>query len=227
MTLEYSGEVTQYGPRTVPEDVHIPGEPSEGSDLPYIIRPPSFRFTAKDFRSYDDHRCYYLSTHPRVSRASLQDGGILWRLGIESVQPDVVLNGPGVLARTYGGGVILRNDKGQAFVDDSLSKEEVSRIIGRNVVIAAGANTTASNDALPTWWPDPDIFKESTFGAGWWSPAAENWYRYQRAKFLNGVDSPKTKTQWRTEIRNWDKRMRSVNEKTRAAAENFLTKYCG
>ena len=110
---------------------------------------------------------------------------------------------------------------GWALVDDVMSRDEIDMIIGVNVV--AGPNVR--NDTFKMWWPDPDMFASSALGMGWWSPVAENWYRAQRAKYLNGTAQPRTRNQWRLFLHNWDKRIIHATNGCRGAAAAFLNKY--
>ncbi|TBU36559.1 hypothetical protein BD309DRAFT_975560 [Dichomitus squalens] len=185
------------------------------------VRATNHVFSALDFLAYEESRDSLLRSNPRIARAALLAGGILWRLAIEVVVPDIVLEHPGELAYAHGLGFTLLDQTGAVYVDDILTEDEICFIIG-TYVREPRERTNIGGFGLPSWWPHPAKFEHSPLGFGWWTPVDEKWYRRFRVGYLNGTEQPKGRLQWQNCIRKWDKRARKVTDNTRDAASEFL-----
>ncbi|KAI1782698.1 hypothetical protein LXA43DRAFT_425051 [Ganoderma leucocontextum] len=186
-----------------------------------MMRPTNYQFKALDFFAYEEVRDHFLRANPRIGRASLLAGGILWRLTIESLVPDLVLDGPGDLAYARGIGFALRDSADDIFVDDQVTIDEVRIIVGTYIREPTQLNN-AAGAGLPMWWPDFGHFEGSALDCGWWSPVAEDWYCALREQYRSGTSQPKTGSQWRSVLRNRDKRTRLFTKNSMAAAKAFL-----
>ena len=185
------------------------------------LRKRDHPFTLSDFYAYEEARDSLLRSDPRIGRAALLSGGILWRLAIECLMPDIVLEAPGDLALAYGIGYTLWDRTNNVYVEDDLTEHEIRLIVG-TYVHEPEARADLSGYGLPSWWPQPFCFDESSLNFGWWSPVAEHWYRQVLEKCRAGEAQPKVTSKWQRSIRNWDKRGRQVTRKTREAALTFL-----
>lgn len=185
------------------------------------LRPVNHTYTPYDFAAYEEMRDNLLRRDPRIGRAALLSGGLLWRLAIEYLAPDIVLDGPGELAYAYGIGFTFCDRDGAVYVEDGLTDSEIRCIIGTYVREPTERNNVRGY-AYPSWWPDPIRFEESSLDFGWWSPIAERWYRKMRAEYRTGSKPPRTASEWRASIRNRDKRARRFTEMNRDAAAEFL-----
>lgn len=109
--------------------------------LPYIrpsppvpvnvpIRLPRYEFTSKDYHAYVQERSALLAD-PRVARAALLRGGIVWCLAMATLSFDDVLHGPSVAATIYRRGVCFKTeDNSVELCDDGLSQLEYDIICG-------------------------------------------------------------------------------------------------
>lgn len=140
---------------------------------------------------------------------------------MESLMPDIVLDGPGELACAQGIGFTFRDRTGVVYVDDTLTGDEIDLIIG-TYLRQPKESSNVRGVAFPAWWPGPVHFDDSALDFGWWSPIAEKWYRALRTAYRAGTGQPKTGPQWRQSIRNWDKRARRFTDHSRDAALTFL-----
>lgn len=214
-TLIYSSEVS----RQVACGIVIPDPRPQ---IRLITRPVNYNFTVQDYQAYEDSRDYLLRCNPHVGRAALMAGGITWRLAIESLMPGIVLDGPDDIALVRGVGFRLQDRTNNVYVDDNLSHDEVRIIVGMYVRSPQRDRFNTDHTSFPMWWPDPATFKNSALDYGSWSPVNENWYRILRDKYRQGAAQPKTGVQWRTMVRNWDKRSRKLSETSCNAAMDFL-----
>ena len=179
------------------------------------MRPSNHNFTAADFEAYEYSR-HYIFRDPHVARAALLAGGILWRLAIEEVLPDLVFEGPDMVSAQLGIGFHLRDEKsGCIYVDDNLTQGELSNIVGMYFEQHQLGPIDWDNDKYPMWWPLPRYVKGSSLDFPAWTPVAENWYQGLRAKYCQGECGPKQGRDWRTSLRNWDKRSRQVLQASR------------
>nr|VWP02666.1 Candidapepsin-5 (EC (ACP 5) (Aspartate protease 5) (Secreted aspartic protease 5) [Ganoderma boninense] len=154
--------------------------PDPRPELRLTIRPLNYVFTAVDFEAYEFSRSY-IFRDPRIARAALLAGGILWRLAIEEVVPDLVLDGPDPLSTQLGIGFRLRDEKdGYVYMDDQLTAVEVGSIVGMYFEKSEQHRIKWDRDTCPTWWPLPAYFKGSALDYPVWTPVAENWYQSLR-----------------------------------------------
>ncbi|KAJ3488168.1 hypothetical protein NLJ89_g11641 [Agrocybe chaxingu] len=68
-------------------------KPVPSPEVSLALRPPKHVFSTRDYEAYIQDRTSLLR-NPRVGRAALRRGGILWRLAITAVSFQDVLNGP-------------------------------------------------------------------------------------------------------------------------------------
>jgi hypothetical protein len=97
-------------------------------ELPH--REKSYSFSHLDFVSYEGTLERFFQ-HPHA-RAALLEGGILWRLGMEYLDPQAAISGPSDYANDFGERISLP-DEG-TFVDDSLTEDERDLICGTYAV---------------------------------------------------------------------------------------------
>jgi hypothetical protein len=94
------------------------------------VRLPGYKFTVDDYYAYEQQRAALLSD-PRVARAALLRGGIVWRLAVATLSFDDVLEGPTTAATLQRRGIIVRtNDNSVDLCDDGLSQLELDIICG-------------------------------------------------------------------------------------------------
>ncbi|KAF7983368.1 hypothetical protein HWV62_22357 [Athelia sp. TMB] len=88
-------------------------------------RPAQYNATNLDYLAYEAKRDVFLLCDR--ARAAVMKGGIVWRLTVHSVNPDIVLYGPVDL----GSGVYSRND-GEIYGswDDELTEDELDLVVG-------------------------------------------------------------------------------------------------
>ena len=190
--------------------------------LRLTIRPIKHTFTGADFEAYEYSRGYIFRDF-RLGRAALLSGGILWRLAVEEVAPDLVLDGPDSLSSELGIGFHLRNEKdGLVYVDDQLTESETANIVGMYFEQAEVDRVKWDNDAFPMWWPLPRYFKDSALDFPTWTPVAENWYQNLRQKYRQGQVQPKQGSAWRSSLRNWDKRAQQLTQVSRETTDVLL-----
>ncbi|PIL27311.1 hypothetical protein GSI_10458 [Ganoderma sinense ZZ0214-1] len=154
-------------------------EPAPSSDLRsalrLTLRPLGHKFTALDFEAYECSR-RFLFRNPRIARAALLAGGILWRLAIEDVPLDIALEGPDPISFQEGSGFRLQDKTGSIYVDDELSEEEIGSIVGMYFEQSDRSRLNWGDDTYPMWWPVPRYFKATALDFPTWTPVDENWY---------------------------------------------------
>jgi hypothetical protein len=105
--------------------------------MPRYVGPPIFlqqrlqdyQFSLDDYHAYERDRAALLS-NPRVARAALLRGGIVWRLAVATMSFDDVLEGPTTAATVLRQGNILKLDDSMDFCDDGLSQLELDILTG-------------------------------------------------------------------------------------------------
>ena len=111
----------------------LPVNPLPRSIAPVLavpVRLPGYEFTQDDYFAYEQERAALLRD-PRIARAALLRGGIVWRLAVATLSFDDVLDGPTTAATLRRQGVVLKtSDASVDLCDDGLSKLELDIICG-------------------------------------------------------------------------------------------------
>ena len=95
------------------------------------IRGTGYVFTATDYAAYVQERAALLRC-PRLRRAALMTGGIVWRLVVPEVSFPEALDGPTTAMTIHGRGLFLPSPKSDYnYCDDTLSETEAEAISGR------------------------------------------------------------------------------------------------
>ena len=94
------------------------------------VRLFGYEFTVEDYHAYEQERAALLKD-PRIARAALLRGGIVWRLAVATMSFDDVLQGPTIAATVFRRGNIFRTaDQSIDLCDDGLSQAELDVICG-------------------------------------------------------------------------------------------------
>ena len=106
--------------------------------LPRYVGPPltvpsrlfGYTFTIQDYYAYEQERAALLK-NPRIARAALLRGGIVWRLAVTTMSFDDVLEGPSRAVTVHRQGNIFNTtDSSVSLCDDGLSRDEMDVICG-------------------------------------------------------------------------------------------------
>ena len=94
------------------------------------IRLSTTRPSQRDYEAYVEER-EGLLRNPRIRRAALMRGGIIWRLVANKVSFSEVYSGPTTIATIHGTGEFLPSlSAGTTFCDDVLSDGEADLLCG-------------------------------------------------------------------------------------------------
>jgi hypothetical protein len=107
---------------------YVPPSPPIPISIP--LRLPEYVFTSSDYRAYVQQRSALLAD-PRVARAALMRGGIVWRLAMATLSFDDVLYGPTAAVTLHRRGVSFKTrDSSVELCDDGLTQAEYDIICG-------------------------------------------------------------------------------------------------
>lgn len=172
----------------VPLPAGIPRLPS-----PLVPMRVDHEFTKDDFNAYERRRAHMLEDR-RIARACLMAGGILWRLAMQTLGFDVVLEGPTTAATLHQQGVMLSVGDG-AMWDDGLSETEANLI--------CGLFRFKSGDIIDghiSYWPQHALWvQHSPYGR--WCDELEAWFLGVLAKYQSGEGKPRMGRVWKQWIR--------------------------
>jgi hypothetical protein len=100
------------------------------SPLPVPCRLFGYEFTIQDYYAYEQERAALLK-NPRIARAALLRGGIVWRLAVTTMSFDDVLQGPSTAVTVHRHGNIFKSANNSVdLCDDGLSQDELDVICG-------------------------------------------------------------------------------------------------
>jgi hypothetical protein len=100
------------------------------SPIKVPVRLFGYEFTIEDYHAYEQERAALLKD-PRIARAALLRGGIVWRLAVATMSFDDVLQGPTTAATVFRrGNIFTTADESVDLCDDGLSQDELDVLCG-------------------------------------------------------------------------------------------------
>ncbi|TCD60191.1 hypothetical protein EIP91_010596 [Steccherinum ochraceum] len=164
---------------------------------------------AKQFRWYMARLREFFAVKSRL-RAAIQHGGLVWRIACEfiDVEDDISCDGPGEDSLVHGGQPVHWYERApnqptgvwpQQMWRDVLSEVEVDFICG--VYLDDSNDQPKSLPKHISWWPRPNIFQDSGFYTGYWTPFCEQWYQKRFASLADGSDHPRSPPAFRSSMK--------------------------
>ncbi|KAF8181576.1 hypothetical protein BJ912DRAFT_854611 [Pholiota molesta] len=161
--------------------------------LPLPVRLHGYEFTTDDYTLYVQARNRLLK-NPRIGRAALLLGGIVWRLAVEHVSFSTALLGP--TASVLTGSKHANDDTNMFLGDDICTQREIDLICGA-VVCTSNDSRRAS---IKYWWPPHSSWiKWST--QLHWTATYERFFHDRLQKLQSGTAGPLTASEWKSKIR--------------------------
>lgn len=216
----------------------LPVKPLPLSIAPPIVVParlPDYKFTQDDYFAYEQQRAALLSD-PRVARAALLRGGIVWRLAIATLSFDDVLEGPTTAATLQRWGIVVHGFEDSVdLCDDGLSQLELDIICGLHrcytgmfffffftvlihlltiIFIDQGKNYTSMS-----WWPTDSNWQKNRRHTRW-TEKSEDFFVRRLAKLRAGDEEPWNFEEWRQLIRG-SAVTRRINSTISSAYKDF------
>jgi hypothetical protein len=167
---------------------------------PPARRPPLFFFglgycqngykpTTVDYAAYERAQDDFLRG-PR-GRAALMKGGIVWRLAMQALHPDVVIAGPS--ESVYESGIcFVEEESGKHWWDDDLTEDEKNLICGVYKVFTGKGLQTADM----SWWPKQSAWERSGADFGYWSAKCEEWFQTRLTEIRDGKIGLRAAKHW-------------------------------
>lgn len=188
---------------------------SRQNGLPHPIANPllevmnAVRSTPHEFYSNYEHlRDDVLQT--RVGRSALLRGGILWRLSIDTVPIEAVLEGP-----TFANELVASTAI-NAYFDDALSQTVTELIVG-------AFHFEGANRGLRSYWPRYETFHGSGLDGGQWLPDAERWYNNHLEGLRCGGQPLKSSRIWTADLKRNVKACRPIIQASEALSAQFIS----
>lgn len=179
-------------------------------------RPLDYVYGPRDYEAYVRVRDRMLWSHPRLLRLALLSGGILWRIVLDALDMDFVLEGP-----THWAHFTDMRNLANGHVEDLLFDDEMRFLCG----MYHEPTSTRNQRVYRSWWPFPEVWKESGLDHGQWTPRAEAWYQTQLAQYRSSDAAPARYAEWKGRIKKLDRRVNGLLEGARAYAK-FLLSSC-
>jgi hypothetical protein len=196
----------------VPHRVHAPQLRRDAIGLGW--RQAGYGGDANDYAGYEARRTAFLAL-PRGRKAALE-GGIVWRLAINSIELRHVLIGPSDDVFEYGSAIAC-DSNGEELWDDALSESELNLICGvYNVQTHSGQTSDSS------WWPKQSVWKTSGLNVGYWSVGCETWFKKRLDAIRNGTARLRTSAEWRSSLKFWRGTGPFITNSRHAAAAYLL-----
>ncbi|KZP19820.1 hypothetical protein FIBSPDRAFT_743283 [Athelia psychrophila] len=146
-----------------------------------------------DYMGYERDRTHFLMSDR--ARAVMEEGGIVWRLGIEHLNYDDVVGGPVDVAA----GLYERFDgEPVGGWDDKLTDHELDLMCGVYKIFTA-PGTYQQADA--SWWPKSSTWKASAMDVGYWTHTCEEWFQRRLKGIRAGEENVRSAKQWRQALK--------------------------
>lgn len=186
-------------PKSLPAPARFGSLPVQGKNKTdvypvrsHAVRPwyPNYwTATRRDFEEYEQRRDALLSL-PHIRRAALMHGGLIWRLALGDADCfDTVSAGPmRYAARAEYARRIPGFEDSQELVDDGLSAEELSEIMGAYAVRVRPGNDPRCK--MLSWWPRVSEWTGCVMYSEIWTAENEKWYQRHLAKLKAGQVQP-------------------------------------
>ncbi|PPQ81520.1 hypothetical protein CVT26_010863 [Gymnopilus dilepis] len=197
----------------------LPMKPVSPRPLPSLLMPVRFsdyRFTYHDYELYLQDRERLLSD-PRIRRAALMRGGIIWRLASSHVGPSEVLMGPTFSALRYRQGFCTpSHNYGEIYWDDGLHETEMNALCGLvycytgNYIFylcLALSNLMSiylgrgNQQQYLSWWPLDGTWRKDV-ELPFWNERLEGLVQGRLRELSTGTAKPLNASEWHRRIRS-------------------------
>ncbi|KAK7679207.1 hypothetical protein QCA50_017785 [Cerrena zonata] len=159
-----------------------------------LYRPETYAFKPPDYRAYIERRLR-LFADKAVATAALRQGGILWRLAMES---NVDIDSVGSLTTTDNVlAVVEHRVSGVVLFESILTPEVIDAIVGVYKVYTGKGEQTSD----VSWWPKDNSWNMSGFNCGHWSLQCEEWFCRRRDAIVSGTGHPRKTKEWQSALR--------------------------
>lgn len=198
LALHFISEGVRFYMGTSSDD---PFDPVNKSHNGLGFRPMGYKPDVYDFKAYIARRDDLLKD-PNVARAALLQGGIIWRLTLDSL-------------RSIHGSVDYRAILSQATENVRLTQHDLGVIVGMYTVWTGMTilfittreqcilqfillyTGVALVDKELSWWPQQSQFLGSNLDLLHWTSACENWYTTRMSGIERGAFDVRSGRQWR------------------------------
>ena len=211
--------------------LQVPG-PAEIPTVFIPVRLSGYKFTSGDYKAYLREQ-EALLRDPRIARAALMRGGIIWRLVVSQVSISEVLHGPTAAVTLHRQGVVVPStESGICLWDDTLDETELNSLCGlvycytgmfylyNLFIFLTIYQGQGSQRSQKSWWP-LEILWSKDVAHTYWNEDAENIFT-KRLKSLESSDAqPLTATEWRGWIRSASTARRFHGNASKAS-ESFI-----
>lgn len=219
----------------------LPVKPLSRSVAPALLVPvrlPEYKFTLDDYYAYEQQRAALLSD-PRIARAALLRGGIVWRLAVATLSFDDVLEGPTTAATLRRQGVVIKtSDKSVDLCDDGLSQVEFNIICGLHHCLTGSlffflldkfltsyTIGQGTGYASRSWWPTDSIWQKNAQHTRW-TEKSDHFFTSRLQKLQAGIAQPLNCTEWRKQIRGSNS-IRHIKNVISSASHDFVKAHIG
>ena len=178
-------------------------------------RPKEFTATYDEYLRYEDRKKEFLTTEKAI--LALKHGGIVWRLCIEHLQTNRLIDGPTVQWKNHSKQIYLTEGTHEVlYADDALAQREVDIICGVYKIIGEEANNNSKpqinrvntififpvNDdpkspKEASWWPRENAWIKTGLHARIWTIQDEQFFQKRLEKIQLGHAKLYSSNDWK------------------------------
>ena len=178
------------------------------------------------YAAYQQHLRRYFIRYPHAYGAALSAGGILWRIAMD-VLPSA--NRSDIIRPFHRNLCVLMIVNGREYWTPRLTRLEKDVVVGvyKRVIWRTNAadEHPGVSEVVPveeSWWPKPQMWKESGLEFGAWAPLDEGWYMNRAVEVEEGGGRLVDVSEWRSQIRYKKKEAQKFISCARLLTENYL-----
>ena len=179
-----------------------------------------------DYSAYRQQLRQFFIRCPHAYGAALAAGGILWRIATD-VLPSP--NGTDVVRPFHRDRCVLSIVDGKRYWTPRLTRLEKDVVVGvyRRVVFRFNAadeqpGVSEVGPREDSWWPKPQMWRESGLEFGAWAPLDEEWYVSRVIELVEGVGQPVEVLEWRSKIKYKKEEARKFISYARHLTDKYL-----
>ena len=178
------------------------------------------------YAAYQQHLRRYFIRHPHAYGAALSAGGILWRIAMD-VLPSP--NGSDIVRPFHQDLCVSSIMGGREYWTPRLTLLEKDIIVGVYKRIICRFNAADEHPGISelgpreeSWWPKPQMWKESGLEFGVWAPLDEEWYTTRALELEEEGGRPVDVREWRSQIRYKRKEAQKFVSCARVLTDKYL-----
>ncbi|KAJ6551210.1 hypothetical protein B0H19DRAFT_950741 [Mycena capillaripes] len=194
-----------------PPPASLPIQDTQAASRGLGLRSEGFQGNLSEYALYESIRNRIFRSER--GRSALMMGGVVSRLAVGVVSPQVVCSGPNKGVHLDGQCFWDGVPTSPSYWDDSFTPQELDIICG----VYEGMRSDGKQKKYSSWWPSAHVWESSGLNMGYWTPFCEQWFQSRQAEIRTGTALLHDQAQWRQKLGTRIPPLSQTNERLAAA----------